>query len=78
VLRRARAAGLNRAKSTADLWRRLLALTNAVILLVALSGLAAATAWTTHSCGLDEFFRTINRVNRVDASGCSPLSWSER
>jgi len=52
-----------------------------VILLVALAGLAAATAWTTHSRGLDEFFRTINRVNRVnrvDASGCSPLSWSER
>jgi hypothetical protein len=57
------------AKSTADLWRRLLALTMPVILLVALAGIAAATAWTTHSRGLDEFFRTIDCVNRVEREG---------
>jgi hypothetical protein len=57
------------AKSTADLSRRLLALTMPVILLVALAGIAAATAWTTHARGLDEFFRTIDCVNRVEREG---------
>jgi hypothetical protein len=57
------------AESTADLGRRLLALTMPVILLVALAGIAAATAWTTHSRGLDEFFRTIDCVNRVEREG---------
>jgi hypothetical protein len=57
------------AKSTGDLWRRLLALTMPVILLVALAAIAAVTAWTTHSRGLDELFRTIDCVNRVEREG---------
>jgi len=40
-----------------------------VILLVAIAGIAAATAWTTHSRGLDEIFRTIDCVNRVEREG---------
>jgi len=62
-------AGLGNSTSAADLWRHVVALTMPVILLVALAGIAAATAWTTHSRGLDEFFRTIDTVNRVEREG---------
>ena len=62
-------AGLVDSESTAEFWRRMLALTMPVLLLVALAGIAAATAWTTHSRGLDELFRTIDCVNRVEREG---------
>jgi hypothetical protein len=57
------------ADSSDVLGRRLLALTMPVLLLGAIAGLAAAAAWTTHSRGLDEMFRTLDTLNRVEREG---------